>query len=174
MRLTRKGYQVGCVSEARQKHTAHIENELETARELLENIVESPSTWSRLLSITVNMDGTPRSAKKMLEYSNVSLSQLCNHHPSLNTIDPGLHHRLEIESRYISYLNRQQQDIEAFRRDENLFLPDSIDYGSFAELSNEIKEKLMLHRPRTLGAANRIEGMTPSALLTLLKYIKRQ
>jgi tRNA uridine 5-carboxymethylaminomethyl modification enzyme len=173
LRLTQKGYQVGCVSEARRTHTVYIEKELEAARKLLESIVESPSIWSRILDITVNMDGAPRSAKKMLEYANVSLNQLCNHYPSLNIIDPALHHRLEIESRYASYLRRQQQDIEAFKRDENLLLPDSIDYGKFAELSNEIKEKLMLHRPRTLGAANRIEGMTPSALLTLLKYIKR-
>jgi tRNA uridine 5-carboxymethylaminomethyl modification enzyme len=173
VRLTQKGYQAGCVSEKRQQHTNDVKARLEASLEMLEDTVESPSNWSKMLNITVNMDGVHRSAKKMLEYTNVSLDQLCALFPHLEKIDPAIRYRAEIESRYAFYLRKQQQDIEAFRRDEHLILPDAIDYSKLTELSNEVKEKLKLHRPHTLGAASRIEGITQSALLFLLKYVKR-
>ena len=73
----------------------------------------------------------------------------------------------------MSYLKRQDRDVEAFRRDENLMLPDNIDYNEIPGFSNEVRAKLLESKPSTLGAAGRISGITPAALTTLLVYIKR-
>ena len=82
--------------------------------------------------------------------------------------------QLEIEAVYAGYLPRQAADVVAFRRDEDLLLPQDMDYSAVGSLSNEVREKLAAIQPRTLGQASRIEGMTPSALMSLLGYVKRQ
>lgn len=82
--------------------------------------------------------------------------------------------QLEIEARYAAYLDRQNADIEAFRRDEGLRIPDDIDYRAIAGLSNEVREKLETARPATLGAAARISGVTPAAVTLVLGHIKRK
>jgi tRNA uridine 5-carboxymethylaminomethyl modification enzyme len=174
LRLTQKGYEAGCVSEQRRQHAHDIKTRLEVALDMLEYTTESPSNWSQWLNIPISMDGAYRSAKKMLEYADVSLDQLCTLFPHLQKIDTDIRHRAEIESKYAFYLKKQQEDIKAFRRDEHLILPNSLDYSQLMELSHEVREKLTRHRPHTLGAASRIEGITPSALLSLFKYVKRR
>jgi len=81
---------------------------------------------------------------------------------------------LEIDGRYSGYLERQDADIKAFRKDEGLHLPTGLDYAKVGSLSNEMQQKLTEHRPQTLGAAARIPGVTPAALVALLRYVKRQ
>jgi len=81
---------------------------------------------------------------------------------------------LAIDARYEGYLVRQRQDIAAYRRDEALELPDDLDYAAVGSLSNEIRQKLVEHRPGTLGQAARISGVTPAALIALLRYVRRR
>ena len=94
--------------------------------------------------------------------------------PELGTIPSNIAEQLEIDSRYAGYLERQARDIAAFRRDEALLLPDALDYGAVGGLSAEIRGKLATARPATLGAAARISGVTPAALVALLQYVKRR
>ena len=87
---------------------------------------------------------------------------------------PEIAEQLEIDARYAGYLERQERDIASFRRDEALLLPPDLDYGAVGSLSREIRDKLVLARPSTLGAAARISGVTPAALVALLKHVKRR
>ena len=80
---------------------------------------------------------------------------------------------MEIEAHYAGYLDRQQADIDAYRRDEALALPQTLDYDQVSGFSNEVREKLKIHRPATLGAAARIPGITPAALTILLAHVRR-
>jgi tRNA uridine 5-carboxymethylaminomethyl modification enzyme len=89
-------------------------------------------------------------------------------------IPPSIAEQLEIDARYAGYLDRQARDIAAFRRDEALALPDVLDYAAIGGLSSEIRGKLGAARPATLGAAARISGVTPAALVALLQYVKRR
>ena len=82
--------------------------------------------------------------------------------------------QLEIDGRYAGYLKRQEADIHAFRRDEALLLPVDLDYDAVLSLSTEVREKLKLARPATLGAAGRISGVTPAALTILLRHVRRR
>ena len=86
---------------------------------------------------------------------------------------PDIAEQLTIDARYSGYLARQRQDIAAYRRDEALALPADLDYGAVGSLSNEVRQKLLAHRPATLGQAARISGVTPAALVALLKYVRR-
>jgi tRNA uridine 5-carboxymethylaminomethyl modification enzyme len=109
----------------------------------------------------------------LLGYPEVSWSQLTGVWPELAGITPQVVEQLEIEGRYASYLDRQASDIAAFRRDEQLMLPDDLDYGAIGSLSAEVRLKLTKARPATLGAAGRIPGVTPAALTALLVHVKR-
>jgi tRNA uridine 5-carboxymethylaminomethyl modification enzyme len=93
--------------------------------------------------------------------------------PELAAIPPAIAEQLEIDARYAGYLERQEADIRAFRKDEALALPADLDYDAIGSLSTEIRSKLGAARPATLGAAGRISGVTPAALVALLKYVRR-
>jgi len=94
--------------------------------------------------------------------------------PELGSLAPGIAEQLEIDARYAGYLERQQRDIASFRRDESLLLPSDLDYEGVGSLSREIRDKLVAARPATLGAAARVSGVTPAALVALLKHVKRR
>ena len=94
--------------------------------------------------------------------------------PDLKSLDRETTEQLEIDGRYAGYLSRQQKDIDAFRRDEELTLPTDLDYGSIGSLSTEMRQKLAAGRPATLGQAARIAGVTPAALTALLRHVKRR
>jgi tRNA uridine 5-carboxymethylaminomethyl modification enzyme len=94
--------------------------------------------------------------------------------PQLKALDPATAEQLEIEALYAGYLLRQQDDIAAFRRDEALAVPPDLDYGAIGSLSNEVRQKLEAVRPTTLGQASRIAGVTPAALVALLRHVRRR
>ena len=94
--------------------------------------------------------------------------------PELAALPPAIAEQLEIDARYAGYLERQARDIAAFRRDETLMLPEELDYAAVGGLSAEVRGKLAAARPATLGAAGRISGVTPAALVALLQYVKRR
>ena len=110
----------------------------------------------------------------MLNHVSIGVRDLARIWPGFDRIAPKIAAQLEIDAKYAVYLDRQAADILAFRRDEGLELPDEIDYAQLSGLSNEIKQKLQSIRPRTLGQAGRIDGMTPVALTLLLAHVRRE
>jgi tRNA uridine 5-carboxymethylaminomethyl modification enzyme len=150
------------------KHSA-----LATARNLAAGLKRSPSALAKL-GIPINQDGVLRSALDLLAYPEITWSRLAELWPELTPVSADIAEQLTIDARYAGYLDRQRQDIAAYRRDEALGLPDDLDYGAVGSLSNEVRQKLEAHKPATLGQAARISGVTPAALVALLKYVRRR
>jgi tRNA uridine 5-carboxymethylaminomethyl modification enzyme len=109
----------------------------------------------------------------MLAFPEVSFADVVRIWPELSDISPVAQATLEVEAKYAHYLARQSADVEAYRRDENLELPQDLDYRGIPGLSNEACQKLETLRPETLGQAGRIPGMTPAALVVLLRHVRR-
>jgi tRNA uridine 5-carboxymethylaminomethyl modification enzyme len=172
-RLTPRGIEIGCVG-AERARTFHVKHwALAEARGLAGQLTASPSALAKQ-GISINQDGVVRSALDLLAYPEIDWPGLASLWPALASIPSGIAEQLKIDARYEGYLSRQRQDIAAYRRDEALELPDDLDYGAVGSLSNEIRQKLSAHRPATLGQAARISGVTPAALIALLKYVRRR
>jgi tRNA uridine 5-carboxymethylaminomethyl modification enzyme len=172
-RLTPIGLRVGCVGAARGRRFAAKTTALTQARQCLGALRMTPPALRRH-GIAVNEDGITRSAAELLAYPGIDLARLTQVWPELSAFAPEIAEQLEIDARYAGYLERQEQDIASFRRDEGLFLPSDLDYAAVGSLSREICDKLASARPSTLGAAARISGVTPAALVALLKHVKRR
>jgi tRNA uridine 5-carboxymethylaminomethyl modification enzyme len=143
------------------------------ARQCLAALRMTPPALQRH-GIAVNEDGITRSAAELLAYPGIDTTRLAQIWPELAALSEDIAEQLEIDARYAGYLERQEKDIAAFRRDEELLLPPDLDYAAVGSLSREIRDKLTLARPATLGAAARISGVTPAALVALLKHVKRR
>ncbi len=171
-RLTDKGIALGCVGSARaQRHAAKM-TALEAAKSLSKTLTLTPNEAAKY-GLALNRDGHRRSAFELLAYPEITWSGLCGIWSELSAIDPAIAVHLEIDAKYDVYLKRQTADVEAFRRDESLILGD-IDYADVPGLSNEARSKLEAARPRTVGQAGRLDGMTPAALGILAAYLRRQ
>jgi tRNA uridine 5-carboxymethylaminomethyl modification enzyme len=172
-RLTLIGLRFGCVSRERERRfTAKIAALSEARRRLAELHMTPPALVRH--GITVKEDGIPRSAAELLAYPGIDLARLAEVWPALGSVAPEIAEQVEIDARYAGYLERQERDIASFRRDEALLLPPDLDYAAVGSLSHEICDKLTIARPTTLGAAARISGVTPAALVALLKHVKRR
>ncbi|MGH6834801.1 MAG: tRNA uridine-5-carboxymethylaminomethyl(34) synthesis enzyme MnmG [Methylocella sp.] len=171
-RLTAWGADLGCVGADRRRAYAIKDAALSRARELLESLSLTPSEAGRL-GLKVNCDGTRRTAFGLLALPGVSILSLRTIWPELGGIAPKAAAQIEIDAKYAVYLDRQSNDIEAFRRDEALTIPEDINYAVLPGLSNEIRGRLDLIRPRTMGQAGRIEGMTPAAMTLLASKLRR-
>jgi tRNA uridine 5-carboxymethylaminomethyl modification enzyme len=171
-RLTGRGIALGCVGSERAGRFRAWQAELEAGRALARELVATPDALRRF-GLNVNRDGQRRSAFDLLRYPEIDLAQLNKVWPALESLTPQVAEQVEIDSRYAGYLERQAADIRAFRRDEALRLPADLDYLAVPSLSNEARQKLAAARPATLGAAGRIPGVTPAAVLALLRYVKR-
>jgi tRNA uridine 5-carboxymethylaminomethyl modification enzyme len=172
-RLTPIGLAYGAVGGERTRAFALKMTALDEARRLAAGLRLSPTALRRH-GLTVNADGIPRSAAELLAHPGIDMARLAAIWPELGAISPDIAEQLEIDARYAGYLERQARDIAAFRRDEALLLPDALDYAAVGSLSAEIRGKLAAARPATLGAAARISGVTPAALVALLQYVKRR
>ena len=172
-RLTPIGLRVGCVGAARGQRFAAKMTTLTEARQCLAALRMTPPALKRH-GIAVNEDGITRSAAELLAYPGIDLARLAQIWPELAALAPEIAEQLEIDARYAGYLERQERDIASFRRDEALLLPPDLDYAAVGSLSREISDKLAVARPSTLGAAARISGVTPAALVALLKHVKRR
>jgi tRNA uridine 5-carboxymethylaminomethyl modification enzyme len=146
---------------------------LTEARALVEGLRLSP-TVLKTHGLAVNADGVPRSAADLMANPTLTLARLGAVWPALRGIQADIVEQIEIDARYAGYLERQEAEIRAFRRDETLTLPRDLDYGAVGSLSHEIRTKLAAAQPETLGAAARISGVTPAALAALLRYVKRR
>jgi tRNA uridine 5-carboxymethylaminomethyl modification enzyme len=172
-RLTPIGLAHGVIGGERVQAFATKMTVLDGARRLAAGSRLSPTALRRC-GIAVNADGIARSAAELLAHPGIDMARLAAIWPELGAIPPGIGEQLEIDARYAGYLERQARDIAAFRRDEALLLPDALDYATVGGLSAEIRGKLATARPATLGAAARISGVTPAALVALLQYVKRR
>jgi tRNA uridine 5-carboxymethylaminomethyl modification enzyme len=171
-RLTDKGIALGCVGNARsQRHGAKM-TALNAAKALAKSLAITPNEAAKH-GLALNKDGHRRSAFELLAYPEVGWAEVAGIWPGLSTVDPAIAVHLEIDAKYDVYLKRQTADVDAFRRDEGLILSD-IDYADVPGLSNEARSKLEAARPRTVGQAGRLDGLTPAALGILAAYLRRQ
>ena len=173
LRLTPKGMAIGCVGAVRSERFRDKSAALEHGRQLLAELKASP-TVLRKQGLEVNQDGVVRSAWDLLAYPNIDLERLAGVWPELGGFAPDVAEQLGIEGTYRGYLARQDADIRAYRREEDLALPEDVDYDAIGSLSNEVRQKLKAARPDTLSAAGRIPGITPAALTALLAHVKRR
>ena len=172
-RLTPIGLAYGAIGGERAQAFAGKMAALDAARRLAGELRLSPTALRRH-GLMVNADGIARSAAELLAHPGIDMARLAAIWPELSGISPDIAEQLAIDALYAGYLERQARDITAFRRDEALLLPDGLDYGAIGGLSAEIRGKLAAARPATLGAAARISGVTPAALVALLQYVKRR
>ena len=172
-RLTPLGMQIGCISSKRKTIFKNKLKQLQEGFSLVKKYSISPNKLEKN-GIMINHDGKKRSAFDLLSFENVSFSDVNNIWPETKFIKDDIREQIEIETQYAGYLERQREDIIDFKREEELTLPKNLDYKTIGSLSNEIVEKLTLVRPPTLGAASRISGVTPAAIISLLRYVKKQ
>ena len=173
LRLTPRGLALGCVSAERERAFAAKAAALETGRALLERLTASPDALARR-GLAVKRDGVRRSAFDLLRTPASGVAALAAIWPELAALAPVVAEQLEIDARYAGYLERQDADVRAFRRDEALALPPGLDYDAVGGLSNEVREVLKRARPETLGGAQRLSGVTPAALVALLGHVRRR
>lgn len=171
-RLTPLGQGIGAVSADRSKAFKEKIEVLKAAKAQTETLVKTPNELQKQ-GLRVNQDGVKRSALDLLAYPNISVSDLISVWPELAKLPHFAQEYLETEALYSGYIERQAKDIAAFRRDEGLRIPDSLDYTIIGGLSNEVRSKLEAVRPATMGQAARIEGVTPGALTAVLAYLRK-
>ena len=171
-RLTGLGIGAGCVGPSRRAAFERKLAALLEARKMLSALKATPTTL-RNHDLPAARDGAARTAVELLSYPGVDLARLGRLWPELANIPTVIAEQLEIDGQYAGYLERQEADIKAFRREEELAIPTSIDFASIGGLSAEARTKLAATRPATLGAASRIPGLTPAALVALLRHVQR-
>jgi tRNA uridine 5-carboxymethylaminomethyl modification enzyme len=172
-RLTDAGIALGVVGPARTSAFRAKMDDLEGARMLVRSLNATPPELGRA-GIQVNADGVRRTAADLLRLPGVDFPRLTALWPELARLSPVAIEQIEIDACYAGYLDRQEADIRALRRDDSLVLPADLDYATVGSLSNEVRQVLTRARPETLGAASRIPGVTPAALAALLRHVKRR
>jgi tRNA uridine 5-carboxymethylaminomethyl modification enzyme len=171
-RLTPVGINMGLVGADRRRAFESKSESLASARALMTEVQLTPNEANRL-GLNVNQDGQRRSLGQLLSYPGASLGMFAARWPQIKDWSAEVAEQVEIDAAYAGYLGRQAADAEALRRDEALVIPADLDFSAVGGLSNEVREKLIAVRPRTLGQAGRIEGVTPGALTALLAHVRR-
>jgi tRNA uridine 5-carboxymethylaminomethyl modification enzyme len=172
-RLTDRGVAVGVVGCTRAAAWADRRDRLAAAETLVRSLSMTPAELARA-GWRVNQDGQRRTAFDLLAQPDMTLGRLTALWPELETIDPAIAPHIEIAARYDRYMARMDRDIAAYRRDEDLRLPDDLDYAAVGSLSTEVRQLLTCARPATVGAAARLPGMTPAAVTALLAHARRR
>ena len=171
-RLTDRGIAIGCVAPKRAEFHLARNAALNAARNLAKSVSVSPKE-AEGYGLTLNKDGQRRTAFELLSYPNIGLTDLAKIWPAFGDLAPKAAEQLEIDAKYDVYLSRQAADVAAYRRDEGFELPDDLDYAALPGLSNEMKHKLARHRPRTIGHAAKLDGVTPAALTLIVAHVKK-
>jgi tRNA uridine 5-carboxymethylaminomethyl modification enzyme len=171
-RLTDIGITIGCVGADRARAHQAKSSALKDALEFTKSVSLTPKEAERH-GLSLNRDGQRRTAFELLSYPTVTIADLARIWPRFGELAPKIAEQIEIDAKYDVYLSRQAADIAAYRRDESFELPDDFDYAELPGLSNEMKQKLQTHRPRTIGHASRIDGVTPAALTLLVAHVRR-
>jgi tRNA uridine 5-carboxymethylaminomethyl modification enzyme len=170
-RLTDRGIALGCVGAERTRLHQTKMQALTAGRAMARALSLTPNEAAKH-GLALNQDGQRRTAFELLSYPSIGFSDLAKIWPQLATLPVKVAEQLEIDAKYDVYLARQAADVASFRRDEGLALPDDLDYAALPGLSNEVKQRLQAVRPRTLGQAGRIDGVTPAALTLLLAHMR--
>ena len=171
-RLTQRGIEAGCVGGERARRFAASSATLERAERLLDSLDATPDRLRRH-GVRVNRDGRRRTARELVGYPAVSVEALTALWPALAALDRSIVRALENDAHYRGYVERQEADIAAFRRDEALRLPGDLRFERVGGLSHEMRQRLGAARPATLGAAGRVPGVTPAALTALLAHVRK-
>ena len=173
IRLTQKGIDIGLILNKRKIIYKEKASKLEKSIKNMENSLISPSKVSKF-GINIAKDGVKRSALEILSQKSVNMSKIREIWPEIKYVSREIDEQIEIKAHYKGYLKKQDADILAFKRDENLKIPENLDYDQFSGLSNEVKSKFKEIKPKTLGQALRIDGITPAAVYILLSHVKRR
>jgi tRNA uridine 5-carboxymethylaminomethyl modification enzyme len=171
-RLTARGIAIGCVGPARAEAYGAKMAALAAAREMACSLALTPKEAAQF-GLAINRDGQRRSAFELLSYPNIGFADLARIWPQFYGVAPAIREQLETDAKYAVYLARQAADVASYRRDESLVLPECLDYADMSGLSMEVRQKLRMVRPRTIGQAGRIDGVTPAALTLLAAHIRR-
>ena len=171
IRLTQKAIDAGIIHDDRKKLFLEKIINVTKAKDLLEARKISTNELMKF-GVSVSQDVSKKSAYKLLGLPNFGIDKTTEIFPEILEIKPSILNYLQIESKYSVYLKRQSQDIKLFNDEEECPIPDGVDYSAVKSLSLEMQEKLSYHKPRTVGAARRIPGVTPAALTTIIVYIK--
>jgi tRNA uridine 5-carboxymethylaminomethyl modification enzyme len=172
-RLTGRGIEIGCVGSVRAARFREVQETLRAARARLEELTLTPRQ-AQAYGLDLNQDGVRRTAFQLLSYPGITMGRLAAIWPGLGDLPPVLAERLETDASYAVYLDRQASDIAAHRRDESVSLPEALDFYALPGLSTEIRAKLDQVRPRTLGQAARVEGITPAAITLLAAHARKR
>jgi tRNA uridine 5-carboxymethylaminomethyl modification enzyme len=171
-RLTNKAIALGCVGSVRaEAHRAKMAA-LAEARAAAQTETVTPSEAVHF-GISLRKDGHRRSAFELLSYPDIGIADVARIWPRFGELAPKIAEQVEIDAKYAVYLSRQTADVESYRRDESVVLPEDIDYATLPGLSNEVRNKLQMHKPRTIGHAGRLDGITPAALTLLVAHLRR-
>ncbi len=173
IRLTQKGIDIGLILDERKILYKEKASKLKKSLENMENSLISPSKASKF-GINIAKDGVKRNALEILSQKSVNMSKIREIWPEIKYVSREIDEQIEIKAHYKGYLKKQDADILAFKRDENLKIPENLDYDQFSGLSNEVKSKFKKIKPKTLGQALRIDGITPAAVYILLSHVKRK
>ena len=172
-RLTDRGIACGCVGPERQKRWGDKKQKLTEARDLLSRVTESAKTIAAA-GLPAPRDGAKRTAADLLALETVGFAEIQLLWPELAVIPDNLHAQLAADCRYAGYVGRQQSDIDALRRDEAVMIPPQTDFTMVGGLSAESRDILAKYQPETIGQANRLPGLTPAAVVSVLRHVKRQ
>jgi len=170
-RLTQRGVSIGCVGAGRAATFGAKAEALDAGRRLAQSLTVTPNEAERH-GLTLKKDGQRRSAIDLLSHPNIGIAEVVRIWPQLGEIASGIAQQIETDAKYSVYLERQSADVAAYRRDEALELPETFEYAGMTALSNEVRQKLESIRPRTIGQAGRIDGMTPAALTLLAAHVR--
>ena len=173
IRLTQKGIDIGLVSKERKYIFKDKFKHLKKTQIIMEKLMISPSKVSNY-GIKIAKDGVKRNAIQILSQKSVNMDKIREIWPVLKHVSREIDEQIEINSHYKGYLKKQNADIIAFKRDENLIIPKNLNYDQFSGLSNEVKSKFKQIKPKTMGQALRIDGITPAAVYILLSHLKRK
>ncbi len=173
LRLTKIGINIGLVSKERAEVFNAKSKNLINISNKMDKLKISPSKVSKF-GVKIAKDGILRTASNILAQKGVTMDKIREIWPELSFISKEIDEQLETNAHYKGYLKKQSADILAFKRDENLKIPDNINYDSFSGFSNEVKSKFKQIKPKTMGQALRIDGITPAAVFILLSHLKRK
>ncbi len=171
-RLTPLGIKINLIKKTREKSFLAKQQKLIFVYDALQSKTISPNAAAKH-AVKISMDGVKRTGIEVLSQAGVTLDKLRKIWADIPQFEKNIDQQVEIDAHYSGYLKKQTHDIEAFKKDEAISIPEDINYENFSGLSNEIKSKLKLVKPRTLGQALRIDGVTPAAVIILLAFIKK-
>jgi tRNA uridine 5-carboxymethylaminomethyl modification enzyme len=171
-RLTDLGIDLDLIKDERKNIFLEKKKNILSVKTVLDKNNLTPNE-AKKYNIKIAMDGVKRSCIEVIGQRNVSMAKMRQIFPSIPDHGTSIDNQVETDAHYMGYLQRQSKDITSFKKDESVIIPESINYTSLSGLSNEIKSKLIKVKPKTLGQAIRIDGMTPAAIIILLSHIKK-